>query len=322
MSKDFTSFYERELLPALQELEVSRKYNLQLFIKIAIAAVFMVLIVGTIHLYMYPLEEWMLIIGGVLLFAGTIILYSFKKKPIRDDFKKKVITNLVKYVNEDLVYDSHKSIPRGEYMRSKLFRRRPDRYSGEDFAAGKLDKTAIEFSEIHSEYKQTTRDSKGRTRTTWHTIFKGIFVIADFHKDFKSNTLVVPDTAESLFGGFGRRLQKLGASFGELVEMENVDFEKEFAVYSYDQIEARYILSPVMMERILEYRKKWKRDIYLSFVNSKVYIAIPESENLFEPSFFSRLDNKEYYERMVSYLDLIIDVVESLNLNVRIWTKD
>ena len=35
------------------------------------------------------------------------------------------------------------------------------------------------------------------------------------------------------------------------MKLENPDFEKTFDVYSTDQIEARYLLSPSMMERLL-----------------------------------------------------------------------
>ena len=43
---------------------------------------------------------------------------------------------------------------------------------------------------------------------------------------------------------------------GELIKMEDVAFERGVVVYGDDQIEARYILSTSLMERILAYKKK------------------------------------------------------------------
>ncbi|NIP92937.1 MAG: DUF3137 domain-containing protein, partial [Akkermansiaceae bacterium] len=60
------------------------------------------------------------------------------------------------------------------------------------------------------EDKRTRTDSKGRTQTYWVTIFKGLLVVADFHKHFKSEVTVMPDFAESAFGRIGRFFQKLG----------------------------------------------------------------------------------------------------------------
>ncbi len=58
---------------------------------------------------------------------------------------------------------------------------------------------------------------------------------------------MLPDFAEKLLGKFGQKFQK-SFTHGKLVKLENPEFEKEFVVYSSGQQEARYILTPVMME--------------------------------------------------------------------------
>lgn len=54
--------------------------------------------------------------------------------------------------------------------------------------------TSIEFSQVHAEYKTETthRDDDGHETTDehWHTIFQGIFFIADFNKDFRTQVLL------------------------------------------------------------------------------------------------------------------------------------
>ena len=67
---------------------------------------------------------------------------------------------------------------------------------------------------------------------------------ADFNKNFQGRTIILPDFAQNAFGDFiGSWLQSKNQAREELVKMDNPDFEKEFVVYSNDQIEARYILS-------------------------------------------------------------------------------
>ena len=141
-------------------------------------------------------------------------------------------------------------------------------------------------------------------------------------KNFNINTFVLTDTAEKLFGFLGKKLQSIGKSHGDLVSLENPDFEKSFAVYSQDQIEARYLLTPALMEKILEFKNKSAKNIQLSFVNSRLFVTLPYIIDLFEPKIFGEiigLENiREYYED----LNLAVSLVEELNLNTRIWTKD
>lgn len=58
-------------------------------------------------------------------------------------------------------------------------------YNGKDFVGGKVVDTDIAFSEVHAEYKTETIDMKGRKRTNWHTIFKGVLFVAKFPKRAK-----------------------------------------------------------------------------------------------------------------------------------------
>jgi hypothetical protein len=315
LKRDFEKYYNEKLLPTLLILEERRLKNRKLLIYLAIFS-----LAATIMLTL---------LFGVDLFAGYLfgaifvsaVIFAFKAERIKDDFKNIIVAKLVKYIDESLEYNHTGFIPQNEYMQSLLFTRRPDRYNGDDLVQGVIGKTNIRFSELHSEYKTTTKTKNG-TQTHWHTIFKGIFIVADFHKDFKFRTLILPDTAEKMFGRFGRKLQKMAAPIGRLVQLEDVEFEKHFVVYSEDQVEARYLISTAMMQRILDYKKKWNRSLYVSLIDSKLFLAVHLNKDLFEPRYFNTLLGIKNYEEMLGYLNLIIDVVEDLNLNTRIWSKE
>jgi len=103
--------------------------------------------------------------------------------------------------------------------------------------------------------------------------------------------------------------------------LENPVFEKQFVVYSSDETEARYILSTSMMERILAFKEKTKTNIQLSFCDSNIYMAVPLKKNFFEPSIRRSVMNfddvKDYYEQLL----FCVAIVDELQLNTRIWTK-
>lgn len=263
-----------------------------------------------------------LILGGFV--AGAIVAgaaWWLLTRGFAPDFKAQIVAEIVRFFDPGLRYGPSECISEGEFLESDIFRQRIDRYRGEDLVEGVLDRTALRFSEIHAEHRTETTDSKGRRRTEWHTIFKGVFFIADFNKDFSGVTVVLPDTAERLFGFLGRKLQEMNLMRGGLVAMEDPEFEKRFVVYGTDQVEARYVLSTALMRRIMEFQDKCGCRLHLSFVRSSVYLGIARTRDAFEPAFFRSLLAFESVRPYFDDLQLITGIVEDLNLNTRIWTK-
>jgi tetratricopeptide (TPR) repeat protein len=153
-----------------------------------------------------------------------------------------------------------------------------------------------------------------RGESTSRRIFQGLFFVADFNKDFRGQTFL-------LSNDIGSKIQVLHKGKGQAVSLEDPSFRKLFVVYSNDQVEARYILSTSLMERLVTFHKKLNRKIQISFVDSLIYMAITYEEDLFEPKIFSSMLDlaplKEYFET----LQLMLSIVDELNLNQRIWTK-
>jgi hypothetical protein len=275
------------------------------------------------HLFLNQINDPMFllfpVIGAVALGAG---LFKWMSAGYVKAFKNGVVNPIVQFIDPGLIYLPESGISRSRFQASGIFHHRIDRYHCEDLVRGTAGQTPIEFSELHAEYKTETRDSKGRRQTHWHTIFKGLFFIADFNKHFKGRTFVLPDTAEKLFGRFGQKLQEIGKSHGELVKLEDPVFEKEFAVYSTDQVEARYILSPALMQRMLEFKRKTGSTVYFAFTGGEVNIGIASTKNRFEPKLFSTVLDIEMAREFVNDLQLALGIVDDLNLNTRIWTKE
>jgi hypothetical protein len=198
--------------------------------------------------------------------------------------------------------------------------------TGDDLVSGTLGETAIQFSEIHAKRvdivrRSSSSSSTNRTKKTVTPIFRGLFFVADFNKSFKGTTIVLPDTAQRLFGDMGQALQGLNVQNGQLIKMEDPEFEKLFVVYGQDQVEARYILSTSLMRRIVDFRNRTKKEMRLSFSASKLYVAIPFQRELFEPKIMESLLNISHVQEYYDDLKLVVDIVDELNLNTRIWTQ-
>lgn len=315
---ELTDFYYEILSPTLEKLEEDRKrvrYKIILF-------GFIYAFVATILFFIFEDTE----LGKVNLLGIIFLLYWFVctisyQTIIEDytsDFKNKIIEPLIKALDNKLNYTPDNHISQRQFLESNIFTTNPDRFSGNDFVRGEVDEVKIEFSDIHAEKEY--KDSKGRTH--WSTIFQGLFIVAEFNKHFHGKTVVLPDTAQSSFGDLiGGWLQSKNISRDELVKMDNIEFEDEFVVYSDDQIEARYILTPSFMEKLLAFKKKTKHPIYISFIGESIHLAIAYNKDLFEPAIFSSLLDLKVAMQYVQTLHLAIGIINELKLNEKLWSK-
>lgn len=313
---DFKEFYETKLVPELKILDRERKQVDRRVILIVLITV--IVIIAESRLIPEDASDWKFMVQPVTGIIGFVFI-SIVSKNYRLNFKNKIISGITGFIDESLTYTPEGSVAREEFSRSGIFQKSCDSFKGEDHFKGRIDKTDIEFSEVVAKHVTVT-GSGSKRREHYTTIFKGIFFVADFNKHFASHTVVLPDTAEKLLGKFGQSLQSM-SSRGKLIKLEDPGFEKEFCVYSEDQVEARYILSTSLMQRIVEFKRKWKTKIYLSFRDSKVYIAISLNKNLFETRLFKTVVDYNFIEENMRYLILLTGIVEDLNLNTRIWTK-
>jgi hypothetical protein len=316
--EELKNFYKTTLIEDVNKLEDKRKK-----LKNKLLFIYFIMLWNSIAIYFIFFHNSQNSIDGIfftiaILVSLGIFIYKYMKKDYRSEFKEYIIKPLIKQIDSNLNYSSNLHISKTIFTDSKLFTY-PDKFSGNDFTIGTIEKTQIQFSDIHAQKKY--KDSKGKTK--YSTIFQGLFIVADFNKNFYGTTIVLPDFAQNSFGDLiGTWLQSKNTSRGELVKMDSVEFEKEFVVYSDDQIEARYILSQNLMELILKFKKKSKNDIYISFTKNKLHIAIDYKKDLFEPTVFTSLLDETLIFEYIEILSLVIGCVEELRLNRRIWSKD
>lgn len=320
--EELQNLYETQLKERLSELEVLRKsilaYILYAVLEFVPASTILVI------LYANEIISDVYIIAGLIgvLIGGLVFVVKAVSKhtQYRNLFKNKVVAEIVHAIDPEWKYDYNQSITLNEYHQSNLFSQNVDRFKGDDLIFGQMEKTDFRCSEFHTEYKTVTHTKNGGRQEHWHTIFKGLFFHADFNKHIKGETYIKPDFAEKLLGKWGQKLQF--SSKGDLVKLENPEFEKKFVVHATDQIEARYILTPTIMEALVNIHNQYKRPMHLSFVGSRVFCAVSFNENLFEPNIFRSGVNFKDIELIYKLFMLNATIIKELNLNTRIWTKE
>ncbi|HXP52582.1 MAG TPA: DUF3137 domain-containing protein, partial [Bacteroidia bacterium] len=176
---------------------------------------------------------------------------------------------------------------------------------GSDYVEGQLGETYIQFSKILTSDKN----------------FSGIFMIVGFNKYFNGSYYIIPRKYATGLLMFSKVMNEMYNDVPKIIDLENPNFEQEYAVFGSDSIEARYILTPLFMDKMLQFSEEVKNDIYVSFTRSRMFLAFgTKSNDIFEPSLTEETtlqDIKEWSKALQS----AIGIVDEFGLNTRIWSK-
>jgi hypothetical protein len=322
--EEFQAFYKSHLEPKLIAFEKQRKniVGKLTFILFVYGILMTFAVLAMITLFMTTNENcpfWLstsalvlTIIGMIALTLEVIRFYGRIKSPYKSPFKKEIISPIVTFIDENLSYDPEKKIPVKEFQASQLFKRdyghKVDRWIGDDLVEGTLNNTAMRFSEVHAQEEKTDKEGK----TYYDTVFKGLFFVFNYNLNFKGVTLVLPNKQNFLSKVFAKMFFWKQTKGRELVKLGDPELDSEFLVYSDNPTMARHVLSSNFMHRLLAFQRQLKKQIYLSFVNGKLYMAIYVKEDLFEPPVLGTVLNYELLQEIFEYLQLGKEIVEDL----------
>lgn len=224
------------------------------------------------------------------------------------DFKDKVVRRMVEFLDPSFKYQTANHVKLSEILQSGMFQDQKLKVSGSDMIQGIEDSVPFKFSDVHVTREKTF---VGKNEDPEESILVGSFFIAEFNKTFKNPVFVY---SKKTFGGIS------GISYqGDKVRLEDPDFDKQFIVYSPDQIEARFILTPSMMERLKALRSRMGNNVYIVFANNNIYIANNNGKDRFEVGMLSSINKREsiigYYNDLAEQLAII----DELKLNLKIW---
>lgn len=96
------------------------------------------------------------------------------------------------------------------------------------------------------------------------------------------------------------------------VNLEDSEFKKHFDVYSNDQIEARSILTPAVMSRLIKIDNKYKTGF--SIEKGNINIVISSTKDWFEIPLFKQPENFSHYKNIIMDLISFVSIIDSLKL--------
>lgn len=104
------------------------------------------------------------------------------------------------------------------------------------------------------------------------------------------------------------------------VKLEDLTFDRKFNVYTQDQIEARYLLTPAFMERLKSLETSFgTKNIKCSFFEDNIMFAISTNKDLFElGSLYKSLKSKISIEEFYNEIHSIQEMINHLKLDEKL----
>jgi len=139
--------------------------------------------------------------------------------------------------------------------------------------------------------------------------YRGMFCWLHFKKKLNGHTVILSNDPLTKWD----RLASFSFRDEHKIHLEDPRFTKNFMVYGTDQVEARYVLSSSLMERIVALREKFARPLFLSFQDKQLYLAVMNDNGLFSFS-LGKLEGIKIVEELASDIETALEIPDELKL--------
>ena len=300
-SAEFHKFCRKNIQTPMRELEKTRhNYIFAICCVIALLTIFAGIILTSAYINESFNSDIIQMLFGI--FAVGAFCCTTIAKRYKTNAKEIILPQLLSYIGEFKILDKNNV---SKYLTSYLHGldliSEFNTSSFDDCLHGTYNGVELGISETELTY--VTRSGKHRHS---RPVFKGLFVCFKSFKKFQYRTIIKRDTAFFLTGR-------------EKVSLEDPEFESLYSVISDDQIEARYLITPAFMNRMVELNKKGiGRMMTVSFEEDNVNIAISSSKDWFEIPLFKPATDIVNYRAIIHELINIFSIIDTLKLDQNI----
>ncbi len=197
------------------------------------------------------------------------------------------------------------------FTRAKAHKMFPgySRSNFEDLWSGDMQGLPFTLHEAHLEQQQ----GSGKNRR-WVTVFRGPVITIGFARDFHATTLVTRSGHHKKFLFFGEADEiTVDGQVLQKADMVHPHFEDAFTVFTTDQTEARYLVHPAYIERLIALENAFQgKDIKTLFKDGELTIVL-KAENMFESGAIDHTRDREMVETCVNQFMAMADLCAQLN---------
>ena len=299
--EEFRIFYNHTIHPELMRLDQLRK---RLLLLLFLSLLFLV---GVILFELF-VGIWFISLLLSLPIGIYISYLGYRIRRFTRTFKPQVVDLILDFIDDSvnygaLQYDAKGGLPKDRFMESLLFGTDPDVYEAEDYIKGSIGSIAFELCELN------VREFS-RVRSRLNYVFKGIFLHARLEESLHGTIVILPREYRQYLSRAIRDVVGTGArSINDMMRSE--EFREDFLSYATRDAKVRDLLSVDMQNILVAYRAETDKEIYISFIDKNVYLAITGDRNILEPYLFQSNVSfelvREFYEDIMMLLDIVED---------------
>lgn len=180
----------------------------------------------------------------------------------------------------------------------------------EDFWTGEVAGHSFRLFEAHLQYESSDSDGGSSTETK----FRGPMLVIGFSRSFHGTTLMQrAGTHRKFFIGQKKDTIKVDGAHLGAVDIVHPDFEDTFDVYSDDQVEARYLVHPTYVERMLEVENAFSGSNLRALFRGGELTVILEAENMFESGGMDASKDRAKLEKTIEQFSALAKLASALN---------
>jgi len=291
---DFDALFDRVIAPALAPYEAERKAVLKRFWRFAIAGG----VVGFVFMAVTSVLTRSLDLEGLLIWTGiaTAVAAGFGYGPVHrfeERCKGRALGDLAASVGMAYTGDGFDPPAMARIQQLGLIGDDAESESYEDLFTGA--RSGAEFQLY--EGVLTKRSGKNTV-----TVFRGQVLRIAFPKKFLGTTVVNRDS-QRWFPPKG--LQRVG--------LESSQFERIFEVFGDDQVEARFLVHPVFMERLMALEAAMSGNNLHCAFDDRHLLVVVEGGDLFEVvDVFKPLPDRESTRKGLGELQAVLNLIDAI----------
>ncbi len=305
---DFRLFYNQNIHPELLNLEQRRRrlvrllgLSVLLLAGVALLQVFIGIFLVTL-LLLVPVGLWMAYL-------------VFRVQVYYQEFKPRVVGLVLDFIDNDvnfsgLRYAAKGAVGEAKFLSSKIFTH-ADEYLAEDYISGQVREMPFELCEL-----RVREFSDVRTRLDY--VFQGVFLVGDFQRpDMRGGILLLPDAYRKYLTRSERAFHRIGGRR----QRNNLlpEFEAFFDTYATPNVRIKDILSEELQQGILKFRQYFQennrqKEIYLSIIDDKIYIALTQDKDLLEPSLFQNTVSFEIVREFYYDIGMLLNILQKMDV--------
>lgn len=350
--RNFYSIYHKELLPYLIQFEEQRKVKLCklviceiLLLAVAIVGIWCLLTSESLEgpkLLFYTVFSLLGVVSLVFMFIYPYMANKDFCKLLKNHFRYKLCTAF-----GDMEWlQGSEGISNNELVKSDLFAAFNTR-SCDDMFRGNI--KGVNFAISETCLRQINRASRYNPVVT---IFKGVIINFDVNKTVKNKTIITSKKDKNIRGvnfgiyaiifSFGLQFA-LSREFGLLIlvmvgaviygiysklalgkkeklgeiKLEDAEFNRRYKVFSSDEVEGRYLVTPAFMERFKNLETAFGSKLSkCSFYDNSLMFAISTKKNLFEiGNLYHKIDDPKQFEEFFNELASILVFIDYFKLD-------